>query len=374
MKIGFWTTTPKLLDINEIGEGRIVCGGTEREELCLAKELHPFYAQEGNAHPIYIFGNVKERGGVFNQAIFLNYNDLPKILEKETIDVLIVVRAHDQILSPRRNRLLFGERRPKKVVLWSGDDYDQANNEILYDKLVTDNLDAIVLKSDWQKERWLENFFRIKDKRIETIPKGLDVKNLSKTRSECQAPRFIYASTAFRGLELFLRLWPEIKKQIPEATLDCYAKTTLYLDDDPQERKYQWLYQEIAKLPDVKVKEPLPQKDFWKELPNYYAMLYPNTFNETVCGVALEAMASGVPVITSERAGLIETIKDGKSVLIPGDPYSSEYAEKFVEATASLWNAKGARSLMSKEGYRRIREKYDIKKTSLKWRDFLSSI
>lgn len=373
MRIGFWTSTPKLLDIQEIDTGRTICGGTEREELCLAKELHPFFASKIVGHPIYIFGNVKERGGIYNHALFFRYEDLAKITERDPLDVLIVTRAHE-LLSPRRNRFLFSDKRPKKVVLWSGDSFDQPNNEILYDRLMVDNLDAIVLKSEWQKETWLQNFMPLQNKPVHIIRKGLDVENLTKERSVCEAPRFIYASTAFRGLELFPKLWPKIKEQIPEATLDCYTKTTLYLDDNPQDVSYLLLYQQIEKLPGVKIKEPLPQTEFFKVLPSYYAMLYPNTFEETVCGAALESMASGVPVIASARAGLVETIKAGKGVLIPGDPYSAEYAEKFVDATVSLWNSKGARSTMSKEGFKKIREKYNIKETAKEWFYFLNTL
>lgn len=373
MRIAFWFTTSKLLDIDEIDEGRIICGGIEREALNLAKELHPFFTGQDHAHPIYIFGNVKERGGIYNHALFFRYEDLPKIIEHATFDVLIVARAHE-LLSPRRTRFLFSEKRPKKVILWSGDSFDQSNNELLHDKLTVDNLDAIVLKGEWQKETWLQNFMHLQNKPIHVIRKGLDVASMAKERSVCEAPRFIHASTAYRGLELFLKLWPKIKEQIPEATLDCYTKTTLYLDNNNQELPYLSLYQQMEKLPGVTVKEPLPQTEFFKVLPNYYAMLYPNTFEETVCGTALESMASGVPIITSERAGLIETVKDGKGVLIPGNPYSEEYVEKFIDAVVSLWNSKGARSTMSKEGFKKIREKYDIKQTVKTWLSFLNTL
>lgn len=374
MRIGFWVTTAKRLDVNEISQGRIICGGAEYDMLNLAKHLHQMCATPDCAHPVCIFGNVKERGGVFNHALFFGYEDLPKILKHEDLEVLIVVRAHRQILSPRCNQIFFGERKPKKIVLWSGDSYDQANNEVLHDPAAVNNLDGFVVKSEWQKKVWLDNFPRLKNKRLKVIRRGLNLEVMPVERSTASAPRFIYASTAFRGLELFAGIWPQIKKAIPEATLDCYAKTSLYIDNNPRDDDYQMLYRQIGQLPGVTIKNPLPQSEFYVELQNYYAMLYPNVFNETVCGVALESMAAGVPVITSEKAGLIETIKDGKGVLIPGDPYSKEYAEKFVDATISLWNAKGARSTMSKEGFKKIREKYDIKKTSQEWYHFLNTL
>lgn len=371
MKIAFWMTTPKTLDINEIDAGRIICGGTERELLCLASELNKAYTTSENPHPIFIFGDVKERGGIYGQALFYHYTDLPLVLAQHQIDAFIVVRAHDTVLSPRRGRFLFDKQRPRKVILWSGDNYDTTNNEILYDKLVTDNLDYVVLKSEWQKDIWFNYFPRLKDK-ITVIRKGLDVGSMPIGLEPVSKPKFIYASVAFRGLSRFLQIWPKIKAEIPRATLDCLAKTTLYQDNNPQEKSYLELYQQIAALPGVTLKEPLPQKDFFELLPSYYAMLYPNCgFDETVCGAALEAMACGVPVITSARAGLVETVKAGDGILIGDDPHSLEYENAFVRATLDLWMNPKKRDRMGEYGFREIREHYNIKETVKDWQNLL---
>jgi glycosyltransferase involved in cell wall biosynthesis len=122
-------------------------------------------------------------------------------------------------------------------------------------------------------------------------------------------------------------------------------------------------------MPGVTVNDPLPQKEFLKILPTYYAMLYPNCgFEETVCGVALEAMASGVPVITSAVAGLVETINAGGSILIEGDPASKDYERKFVEAVCDLWGNSLRREMLSITGFHSITNSHNIKTTAEIWK------
>lgn len=368
MKIAFWTTTAKKLDPAEIATGKIICGGSEREMLCLAKELHQRYACASNPHPVLVFGNVGKSQSLPDQPLFLDYTELQKV---EDLEILIVTRAQKEVLNPRYT----GKQLTRKTILWSGDSFDQPNNEILYDKWTVEAINRIVLKGHWQWTTWRENFPLLQPEKVAIIRKGLDLESMLLEPSKADKPKFVYASVAFRGLYRFLEIWPKLKAKLPAATLDCYCKTTLYVDNNTQEQDYKELYEKIGALPGVTIKEPLPQKEFFKILPSYYAMLYPNCgFDETVCGVALESMASGVPVVTSARAGLVETIKAGDGILIEGDPTTAEYADEFVEATLDLWHRQAHRNWMGEYGFRKIREHYGIKETAKLWQGLLDNL
>lgn len=368
MKIAFWFTTNKKFKFSQWEDTPF--GGCEIEALHLARELHSLYASYKNKWPVMIFANIDDNGGINNHGLFFNHEDFAYAMGRFGIDVLIVVRAHDAILSPRKNQNYFVNGKPRLTILWSGDSYDQPNNELLYDKFAVDDIDKIILKGIWQEVQWLECFSKIKRDKIEVINKGLNVEWLTNERSNCTEPRFIYASTAFRGMSNFIKIWPLIKRKIPEATLDCYCKTTLY-DEAIKQDEYSDLYRTLSSF-GVTIKEPIPQKEFFKVLPNYYAMLYPNTgFEETVCGVALEAMASGVPVITTARAGLIETINAGNSILIEE---SENYVQDFADYVHGLWMDKKSREEISVFGFDRIRESYSIKKKALQWKALIDGL
>jgi glycosyltransferase involved in cell wall biosynthesis len=361
MRIAFWLTTDRRFEAKEID--RTPFGGCEIEALHLARELTRIYKM-----PCYIFANVVQPVGIQGHAFFFRYEDLPRIVEHKDFDVLIVVRADARVLNPRYSDKYFGNGRPDKIILWSGDSYDQRNNEMMHDHWSLANIDLVVLKGYWQMQTWLENFRRLEEGRVTVIRKGIDVSSLCESPSTAIAPRFIYASVAFRGLHRFIDIWPRIKERIPDATLDCFPKTTLYDGTLPQDQ-YEQIYKQLAALPGVTVNDPLPQKEFLKILPTYYAMLYPNCgFEETVCGVALEAMASGVPVITSAVAGLVETINAGGSILIEGDPASKDYERKFVEAVCDLWGNSLRREMLSITGFHSITNSHNIKTTAEIWK------
>ena len=367
MRVGFWFTTNRRFHPEDVDNTPF--GGCEIEALHVAKQL----VRAG--HSVLIFANVESHGAVYNQGSFLHYDHLKGVLEKVGLDVLIVVRAHKEVLSPRYSRRWFGDHRPRKIVLWSGDSYDQPSNEILHDTYTLRNIDAIVLKGEWQRQTWLRNLPLVKAEKITVIPKSLHLEWFTPTPSKCAEPRFIYASTAYRGLALFSKIWPKLRERIPNATLDVFSSTNLYLASNPQEAALQQVYRMVEKLDGVTMREPLPQRDFLRELPNYYAMLYPNAWwEETVCGVALEAMASGVPVITSARAGLIETVESGGGFLIHYEPESEQYQKTFLNLSEYLWRKKTEKFLKAESGFLRVREKYSSTRTVTAWLKLLNGL
>jgi len=302
MRIGFWLTTPTRFNPAEIDKTPF--GGAEISAINLAKHL-----AKNIDNDIVVYGNSicnnDLREWFHDDVLYKPYGDLRL---HNSLDVLICVRADQNLLNPRRNHVYFGENRPK-IILWTGDAFDQPNNQaIFHDTYCLKTFDLIVAKSNWQKESLVRHFPLLSKEKVQVIYNGVDSNSIPQPTVTTE-PRFVYASTAYRGLHRFLDIWPKIKEKIPDATLDCYCKTTLYIDDNPRESEFLPLYSKLSALPGISIKEPLPQQDFLKQLSTYRLMLYPNSgFLESSCGVALQSMACGVPVITTNAAGLGETI------------------------------------------------------------------
>lgn len=365
MTIAFWLTTNKVFDPEKIRETTF--GGCEVDAIYTARELTRL------GHDVAVIANVSKRAEVNGHAMFLHYEDLKDIL-KEGLDTLVVVRSYAPVLNPRHAVKYCGNGKPKKLILWSGDSYDQKNNEVLHDHITVKRIDRIIVKSQWQKDTWLKYFPLLQSDKIEILGRSLPLEHLPAMRSKVKEAKFIYGSVAFRGVHKFLSIWPAIKEQIPQATLDIYCKTNLYIDNNPIEASMQELYAQLEKLPGLKIFDPLPNRDFVNNLANYYAMLYPNTFEETVCGVALESMACGVPVITSNLAALPVTIGDGGGILINHPSESASYDLNFVKETVALWNDKERREELSRRGFTNIREKYSILENARTWNNLLSRL
>lgn len=365
MRLGFWLTTPKLIEYHP---DKIPMGGAERSAINLSRKLSGFF-------PVSVFGNFKKSAvTIYDDNLYdvvgYKYSDL---IRHSELDVLICVRADPNLLNPRSNHVHFGENKPK-IILWTGDAWDQPNNQLLHDKYCRKEIDLIVCKSNWQRDTLLKYFPTLSPSEVRVMYNGVDadyIRSLPLVAAS-RSPSFVYASTAYRGLHKFLTIWPKIKERIPDATLDCYCKTTLYLDDNQRESEFQGLYDKISALPEVTIKEPLSQKAFLRELSKYRLMLYPNdNFLESSCGVALQSMACGVPVITTNSAGLEETVDFGNGHLVDvGDDYDNDFARR-VDV---VYNKKGMSDIWENEGRDNILNNYSWEKVSERWEQLLQTV
>lgn len=125
--------------------------------------------------------------------------------------------------------------------------------------------------------------------------------------------RFIYSSTANRGLVHVLRLWPEILKILPTATLEIFCDVNLHwanevAKDDLQEIKTRMREQGILYRGWCNKRElsaGFARSTYW---------LYPCTFPETFCLTAVEAAIHRVLPITNGLAALGETARRGITI------------------------------------------------------------
>jgi glycosyltransferase involved in cell wall biosynthesis len=81
--------------------------------------------------------------------------------------------------------------------------------------------------------------------------------------------------------------------------------------------EYEPLYEQCRALEGVNYRGSVSQTELAKELAGATMLTYPNTFAETGCIVAMEALAAGLLVVTSDLGALPETC--GKwAHLVPG--------------------------------------------------------
>jgi glycosyltransferase involved in cell wall biosynthesis len=73
----------------------------------------------------------------------------------------------------------------------------------------------------------------------------------------------------------------------------------------------------------------------------------------------MEAMAHGIPVISTETGGIPELIKNGAGLLVsPGSP------EELAKAVTHLVNNRDLRSNLTQKGYERISNEFDLRKNT----------
>jgi glycosyltransferase involved in cell wall biosynthesis len=125
-----------------------------------------------------------------------------------------------------------------------------------------------------------------------------------------QPIKILHHNTPWRGLNVLLRAMQEIKTS--NITLDVYSSTQVYGEEFKKQNDDQFkpLYEQAEKLPNVNYIGYKPNEYILEHMTDYDLYVYPSTFEETSCVSAMEALASGVHVITNNYGALYETCSE----------------------------------------------------------------
>lgn len=197
---------------------------------------------------------------------------------------------------------------PNKVnILWQKNSWDQANLQPFFsDKSNHNKYDWYVFNSHWNYEKF-RYFFDIPTSRSIVIKNGIESFPKRKIYQKGQPIKLIHHCTPWRGLNVLLRAMQEITN--PNITLDVYSSTQVYGDDFKKNNDdaFKSLYEQAESLPNVNYIGYKPNEYIREVMPTYDMFVYPSIFEETSCVSALEALASGVHVITNNYGALYET-------------------------------------------------------------------
>jgi glycosyltransferase involved in cell wall biosynthesis len=95
-------------------------------------------------------------------------------------------------------------------------------------------------------------------------------------------------------------LWEQIKTDKVE--LDVYSSTQIYGDafKNQTDKQFTALYDKAKSMKNVNYKGYLNHKELMKVLHTYDAYVHPSTFEETFCVAAMESLAAGLVVVTTD--------------------------------------------------------------------------
>ena len=178
---------------------------------------------------------------------------------------------------------------------------------------------------------------------------------------------FWYQSSYDRGLDIVLWIWPKIKEQLPDATLDVCYGWDLFVkayQGNPERMKWKEKLDDLMKQPGIthhgrigqdKMRQLRSKMDIW---------IYPTYFQETNCIGALECQRDGVVPCTMNLAGLKDTV--GSGIKIEGDIYKPEIRAKFVDEIVKLAKDKKRLEAERKKGKEFIK-KFSWEKIAEQW-------
>lgn len=153
----------------------------------------------------------------------------------------------------------------------------------------------------------------------------------------------VNSSSPDRSWPILLTIWPEIKKQVPQAELHLYYgfKNWEYAAqyDLKQIELINSLKNRIIELIplDVVFHDRISQEELAKEFLSASVWVYPTWFSETSCISAMEAQAAGLRIVTSNIAALKETVSE-RGILLDNDWTSEEYKNMFIDSVITAIN------------------------------------
>lgn len=263
---------------------------------------------------------------------------------------------HD-VLIIQRHPLAFHKKYQAKINIWQLHDlaHYRAAGQMMHGLW---QIDAVTCVSNWHKEQ-VKQVYGIRDEILAVVPNGIDPelytqKAVSKTGEELYGEPWaekavslkyrqgkfclLYQSRPERGLEHLVR---------PGGIMDRLQDTNAHLlivgydNTLPIVAQY---YQQLGEwskaLPNVTNLGALTKPQLAALQKSCNLLVYPTEFEEVSCITAMEAMAAGLPMVTSEHAALPETCANSGTILIPlKDGKADEDA--FVAALSGLMDSPG---------------------------------
>jgi glycosyltransferase involved in cell wall biosynthesis len=305
---------------------RKALGGTESAQCYLSRAM----ARRG--HDVFLIGNVGT-ASVHDGVSCLNLTDLADFV-RGTLDAVVCTGVPSSAAGFRPFLRPGG-----RVVSWVPHTAEQPAVEYLRNAADRAPYDGMAFVSQWQLDDFVHTFgveverAAIMRNGIGFAFEGLFGSAESIIAAKTWPPVLAYTSAPFRGLDVLLEAFPLIRAQVPGAVLRVYSSMVTYQTaDETDQAMYGHLYQRCRQTKGVEYIGGLPQPQLARAMKEVSVLTYPNIFAETSCIAAMEAMAAGCRIVTTDFGALPETTA-GYARLIPRGRSRAEFAARFVEET-----------------------------------------
>ena len=240
-------------------------------------------------------------------------------------------RAGDLLLIQRDPLLLTLPHTAKAAFLWMHDLPDPSSVPALMAAMPA--VDRLVTVSAWHAAQFRAVAPELAEEQILVTRNGIDLELIAagvRGAGERDPYRIVYSSRPERGLEVLLGdVFPRILAEEPRATLHLATYDYPAADAQPYYRHVRTLAESFGDR--VVQHGALAKRDLYRLMATAGLYLYPTPapvypeFAETSCITAMEAMACGLPWISTDAGALPETVGDaGVLVLLNGAAHAAD--------------------------------------------------
>ena len=297
-------------------------------------------------------------GGGDNQLRFL----LKYLPDESFKDINIILNStnHDLI------------EREKINVLWIHHFVNQKEVQNLGSKDYVDKLDWIVFNSNWNFEKYVYQF-KIPESKSIVIRNAIEKIDFEKKPKDKIS--LIYHTTPWRGLVHLLKVFKNLNLENVE--LNVCSSTIIYGKkfDDQLGKKYENIFNECKNTKNVNYSGFLENKKIIELLKNMHIFSHPSIWPETSCISAIEAMASGCEVVTTNLGALYETCSPFATFVgfdRNFDNLEKRYSKALLKSIKNYWSNENQNKLKLQSEVINATYSWDVR--SVEWKNFFNEI
>ena len=255
-------------------------------------------------------------------------------------------------------------------VLWMHHFVNQNEAKNLASKDFVNKLDWIVYNSNWNYEQHVK-YFKIPKNKSVVIKNAIEKINyLEKPKDKIN---LIYHTTPWRGLKILLKVFKDLN--LDDVELNICSSTMIYGKkfNDLMGNTFENLFNECKNAKNVNYFGFQENKKIIEQLKKMHIFAYPSTWPETSCIAAIEAMAAGCEVVTTNLGALNETCSPfGKIINFEKRPEDLEvkYRDALLESIKNFWSDKTQKKLKLQRETINSTYSWDIR--AAEWKNFFN--
>ncbi len=255
-------------------------------------------------------------------------------------------------------------------VLWMHHFVNQKEAENLGSKDFVDKLDWIVFNSNWNFEKYVYQF---------KVPesKSVVIKNAIEKIDFQEKPKdkinLIYHTTPWRGLIHLLKIFKSLN--LKNVELNICSSTKIYGKkfDDNLGKTYENIFNECKNTKNVNYFGFIDNKKVIELLKKMHIFTHPSIWPETSCIAAIESMAAGCEVVTTNLGALYETCSPF-GTLVGFDRNFDNLEKRFSKALSSsiknYWSDENQNKLKLQREAINATYSWDVR--SIEWKNFFN--
>ena len=253
-------------------------------------------------------------------------------------------------------------------VLWMHHFVNQKEAQNLGSKDFVDKLDYVVFNSNWNFEKFVYQF-KIPESKSVVIKNAIEKINFEEKPKD--KINLIYHTTPWRGLKFLLEVFKNLNR--PDVELNICSSIKIYGKkfDDAFSKKYEKIFEECKNTKNANYLGFVENSNIIKLLKKTHIFSFPSVWPETSCISAIESMAAGCEVVSTNLGAIYETCTPFAK-LIGFNRNFDEMQNKFKGALLSsidnFWSSENQKKMKLQR--ETINLLYSCERRSIEWKNF----